>query len=210
MAVVTAKGREVILNRLKGSGNEPLNLGWGNNPASLTEAATDVAMFKEAAESRVAGTSSLVTTSTSNDTYQVTGTFTSASGQTIAEVGLFDSSSKPTAVDTVQGGSGVIGSSSSTNLVVANGANFSTNQYIQVRTEVMQISSISTNTLTVTRHQNGSTAISTIASGDTVTGGNPPGNTAVTGGSMAFHSAHGSQVLSSGDQVSYTLKVQLT
>lgn len=210
MAVVTAKGREIIWNRLKGSGSEPVNLAWGNNPASLSEASTDVAMFKEASESRVVGASSLVTTTTTNDTYQATGTFTSASGQTIAEVGLFDSSTKPTAVDSVQTGSGVIGSSSSTSLTVATGGNFAANEYIQVRTEVMKITSIASNVLTVTRAQNGTTAISTIASGDTVTGGNPPGNTAVTGGSMAFHSAHGAQTLSTNDQVSYTLTIKLT
>lgn len=210
MAIVTGKGREIVWNRLKGSGSEPLNLAWGNNPASLTELSTDVAMYKEASESRVGGTSSLVTTATTNDTYQVTGTFTSGSSQTIAEVGLFDSATKPTAVDTVQASSGVIGSTSGTTVIVANGANFAANQYIQIRTEVMQISSIASNTLTVTRHQNGTAAISTIATSDTVTGGNPPGNTAVTGGSMAFHSAHGAQALANGDQVSYTLKIQLT
>ncbi|MGW2936053.1 hypothetical protein ACWDA7_30345 [Streptomyces sp. NPDC001156] len=209
--VVTAKGREIIANRVKGSGAEPVNLAWGNNPAGLAAAVSDVGMFKEASESRVAGTSTIVTGNTPNDTYQVTGTFTSGSPQSIAEVALSDSASKPTAVDSVQAGSGVIGSTSATNLVVANGANFSVNQYIQVRNEVMKITNISTNTLTVTRAQNGSnggTGISTIASGDTVTGGNIPGVSNVTNGSLFFHADHGAQVLSSGDQVSYTLTVK--
>jgi hypothetical protein len=212
-AVVTAKGREIIANRMKGSTPsqaEPLNLAWGNNPAGLTAGATDVALFKEASESRVAGTSSVVTTTTPNDTYQVTGTFTSGSSQSIAEVALSDSASKPTAVDTVQAGSSVIGSTSATSLVVANGANFSTNQYIQIRTEVMKITGISTNTLTVQRAQNGSTAISTIASGDVVTGGNIPGVSNVTNGSVAFHAEHGAQNLASGDQVAYTLSIRFS
>lgn len=210
-AVVTAKGREIIAGRMRGSSPtqaEPLNAAWGNNPAGLAAAVSDVGLFKEASESRVAGTSSIVTTTTTNDTYQVTATFTSGSTQSIAEVALSDTASKPTAVDSVQGGSGVIGSSSSTNLVVANGANFSVNQYIQVRTEVLKITAISTNTLTVTRAQNGSAAISTIASSDTVTGGNIPGVSNVTNGSLFFHSDHGAQALSSGDSVAYTLTVK--
>jgi hypothetical protein len=207
-SIITAKGREIIAGRMRGSSPtqaEPLNVAWGNNPAGLTAATSDVALFKEASESRVAGTSSIVTTTTPNDTYQVTGTVTSGSAQSIAEVALSDSASKPTAVDAVQSGSAVIGSSSATTLVVANGANFSTNQYIQVRTEVMKITGISTNTLTVTRAQNGSTAISTIAANDVVTGGNIPGVSNVTNGSLFFKADHGAQSLSSGDQVAYTL-----
>lgn len=212
-AVITAKGREVIAGRMRGSSPtqaEPLNLLWGNNPAGLTAAATDVAPFKEASESRVAGTSSVVTTTTPSDTYQVTGTFTSGSTQSIAEVALSDSASKPTAVDAVQTSSGVIGSNSSTNLIVANGANFSVNQYIQIRTEVLKITAISTNTLTVTRAQNGSTAISTIALNDVVTGGNIPGVSNVTNGTVFFKADHGAQNLSSGDQVSYTLTTKFS
>jgi hypothetical protein len=38
----------------------------------------------------VAGTSSQVTTTQTNDTHQVVGTITSASGQTITNVGVFD------------------------------------------------------------------------------------------------------------------------
>ncbi|WP_261995842.1 glycosyltransferase family 2 protein [Streptomyces plumbidurans] len=73
------------------------------------------------------------------------------------------------------------------------------------RTEVMKITGISTNTLTVTRAQNGSTAISTIAANDVVTGGNIPGVSNVTNGSLFFKADHGAQSLSSGDQVAYTL-----
>ncbi|MET7944355.1 hypothetical protein [Streptomyces sp. NPDC005302] len=212
-AVVTAKGREIIANRMRGSTPsqaEPLNLAWGQNPAGLTAATTDVGLFKEASESRVAGTSSVVTTTTPNDSYQVVGTFTSGSTQSIAEVALSDSASKPTAVDAVQTSSTVIGSNSATSLIVANGANFSVNQYIQVRTEVLKITAISTNTLTVTRAQNGSAAISTIALNDVVTGGNIPGVSNVTNGSLYFHAEHGAQNLASGDQVSYTLAVKHT
>lgn len=212
-AVVTFKGLEIIASRMRGSTPtqaEPLNISWGNNPAALTAAQKDIALFKEAAESRVAGTSSIVTTTNPNDTYQVVGTFTSGSGQTIAEVALSDSASKPTAVDAVQTSSTVIGSNSATSLIVANGANFAVNQYIQIRTEVLKITAISTNTLTVTRAQNGTTAISTIALNDAVTGGNIPGVTNVTNGSLFFHADHGSQTLANGDQVSYTLTTKFS
>lgn len=206
MAVVTSKGREIIWNRLRGSGNEPLNLAWGGNPNSLTEAASDIALYKEAAESRVTGTSSLVTTTTASDTYQVTGTFTSGSGQTIAEVALSDSASKPfastwsTAPTGTSGTSGTLAAS----YTPANGT------YIQCRGEVMQVTAgTGTTSLTLVRAANGSTAV-TQSNGDTVTAGNIPGVSTVTNGSLAFHSSHGSQVLANGDQVSYTLKIQLT
>jgi hypothetical protein len=213
-AVLTAKGREIVWNRLKGSGNEPLNLAWGNNPNSLTAATSDVNLYKEAAESRVAGTSSLVTTTTSNDTYQVTGTFTSAGPQTIAEVALSDSASKP-ASTTVTGGTAV-GSSSGTTLTVTSATGFpgSGNYDIQVRNEVMTVTAgQGTTSWTVTRGANGSnggSGISTIANSDVVTGGNQPGSTAVTNGSLAFHADHGSQTLAANDQISYTLTVRLS
>ncbi|MFD1309703.1 hypothetical protein [Streptomyces kaempferi] len=206
MAVVTSKGREIIFNRLKGSGSEPLNLGWGNNPNSLTENVSDVALFKEASESRVTGTSSLVTTTTPSDTYQVTGTFTSAGAQTIAEVALSDSASKPfsstwsTAPTGTSGTSATLGAS----YTPANGT------YIQCRGEVMQVTAgTGTTSLTLVRGANNSTAVSQ-SNADTVTAGNIPGVSTVTNGSLLFHSAHGAQVLATSDQVAYTLKVQLT
>lgn len=214
MAVVlTRKGREVIVGRMQGSTPtqaEPLNVGWGTNPATLTAANTDVAPFTEASEARVAGTSSTQTTTTTNDTYQVVGTQTASGGKTIAEAFLSDSSSKPTGVDAVQASSGVIGSNSGTTVIVATGANFSVNQYIQIRTEVLKITSISTNTLTVTRAQNGSTAISTIAQNDVVTAGNPPGVTNVTNGTLFTHADFAGLVLSSGDSVQQTWSVSFS
>lgn len=212
-AVITSKGREIIAGRMRGSSPsqaEPLNVAWGLNPAGLVAAVPDVALFKEAPESRVAGTSSIVTTTTPSDTYQVVGTMTAGTGETIAEVALSDSASKPTAVDAVQTSSTVIGSNSATSVIVASGGNFSVNQYIQIRTEILKITAIATNTLTVTRAQNGSTAISTIALNDTVTGGNIPGVSNVTNGSVFFHADHGAQTLATGDQVSYTLTTKFS
>src|SRR5690348_15181478 len=65
-------------------------IGWGTS--ATTAAATDTALGTAAAEARVAATQSQVTTTTANDTYQLVGTITSASGQTILENGVFDAS----------------------------------------------------------------------------------------------------------------------
>lgn len=88
--VVTNKGKEIFNDRMMGSGTEAKYVAWGTGGG--TAAVGDTTLFTEAAESRVSGTSSKVTTTTTNDTYQVTGTITSASGQTITNAGLFDAS----------------------------------------------------------------------------------------------------------------------
>lgn len=208
-AVVTAKGRDVWTGRLRGSTPtqaEPLNLAWGNNPNTLTAATTDVNLFKEAAESRVVGTSSQATTTTTSDTYQVTGTFTSSSGQTIAEVALSDSASKPFSFTWSTAPTGTSGTSAtaSTNYTPANGT------YVQCRTEVMQVSAgTGTTSLTLVRAANGSTAVAQ-SNGDTVTLGNVPGSTAGTNGTLFLHADHGSQTLNTNDQIAYTLTVKIT
>lgn len=205
-AVVTAKGREIIGNRIKGSGSEPLDVAWGNNPNSLTAATTDVNLFKEAAEARVAGTSSLVTTTTTNDTYQVTGTFTSSSGQTIGEVALGDTTSKPFASTWATAPTGTGGTTGT----LAASYTPANNTYIQCRTEVMQVTAGSgTTSLTLVRAANGSAAVSQ-SNGDTVTAGNIPGVTTVTNGDLFLHADHGAQTLASGDQIAYTITVKFT
>lgn len=83
-------GKAIVTNRIKGSGTEPSYVAWGTGAG--TAGVTDTTLFTEAAESRVAGTSTRVTTSVTNDTYQVVGTLTAASGKTITNVGLFDAS----------------------------------------------------------------------------------------------------------------------
>ena len=88
-AVLTNAGKAITTNRLKGAGTEPSWIGWGTGAG--TAAAGDTDLFAPAAEARVAGTSSQQTTTTSGDTYQVTGTLTvSGAGKTITNVGLFD------------------------------------------------------------------------------------------------------------------------
>lgn len=83
-------GKAICANRLKGTGTEPNYIGWGTGAG--TAAATDTTLFTEASESRVAATSTVVTTTVTNDTYQLVGTLTADSGKTITNVGAFDAS----------------------------------------------------------------------------------------------------------------------
>lgn len=100
--VLTNAGRAIITNRLKGSGTEPLNIGWGTGAG--TAAAADTTLFTEklvdlstngngSNEARTAGTSTQQTTSVTNDTYRVVGTRTATGGGTVTNAGLFDATS---------------------------------------------------------------------------------------------------------------------
>lgn len=91
MATVLAnRGKEIIVDRILGAGTEPKFCAWGTGAG--TAAATDTTLFTESAEARTSGTSSKVTTTTTNDTYQVVGTITASAGRTITNSGLFDAS----------------------------------------------------------------------------------------------------------------------
>lgn len=203
---ITSKGREVIAGRMRGSSPtqaEPLDIGWG--VGTVAAAVTDVGPFKEAAESRTAGTSSLVTTTSTNDTYQVVGTITSLSGQTIAEAFLSDSSSKPfsttwaTAPTTTSGTSGTTAAS----YTPANGTHIQTQSG-----EVMTVSAgTGTTSLTVVRGANGSTA-ATNSNGDTITLGNAPGETN-TNATCFVHSSFTGLALNTNDSIAFTFQVQI-
>lgn len=88
--VITNAGQAIVTNRMIGSGTEPKFVMWGTGAG--TAAVTDTTLFTETTdEARTTGTSSRVTTTVTNDTYQVVGTITVAtSGKTITNVGLFD------------------------------------------------------------------------------------------------------------------------
>lgn len=207
-SVVTYKGLEILANRLRGatpSQAEPLNLGW--DTGGYAGAKSDVAAFGEAPEGRVAGASTITTSATTNDSYQVTGTIIATGTRTITAVLLSDTATKPSGTDAVQAGSAVIGSSSGNTINVVAGGGFAINEYVQIRTEAMKVTGVSGNTLTVARAQNGSAALTTITAGDTVTRGNPPGSTAVANGNLFLHADHGATGLVSGDSIAYTVTV---
>lgn len=90
--VITNAGQAIVTNRMISAGTEPKFVAWGTGAG--TAAITDTTLFTESTdESRTSGTSSRVTTTVSNDTYQVVGTITVATaGKTITNVGLFDAS----------------------------------------------------------------------------------------------------------------------
>lgn len=89
--VFTDAGKAITTNRIKGSGTEPNFIAWGTGAG--TAAAADTTLFTEASEARTTGTSTRVTTTVANDSYQVVGTMTVAgAGKTITNAGLFDAS----------------------------------------------------------------------------------------------------------------------
>lgn len=77
--------------------SRPLHLQWGTGSGAAASA--NVVTTTSTTEARTAGTSSQVTTTQTNDTYQVAGTITAAGTRAITEVGVFDaagSGSPPT------------------------------------------------------------------------------------------------------------------
>lgn len=89
--LVVNAGKDIITNRIKGSGTEPLWVAWGTGAG--TAAATDTTLFTESAEARTSGTSTRQTTTTTNDTYQVVGTIVATATRAITNAGLLDASS---------------------------------------------------------------------------------------------------------------------
>lgn len=88
----TNAGTAILTNRITQAGTAPKNIGWGTS--STTPVVTDTALGTEAAPTtsggRTVGTESRVTTTVTNDTYQVAGLITAGSTLAIVEAGLFD------------------------------------------------------------------------------------------------------------------------
>jgi len=82
-------GRAIVTSRLNSGGTTPSYVAWGTGAG--TTGATDTTLFTENG-SRVSGTVTQQTTSTTNDTFQVVGTDTAGSGITVTNAGLFDAS----------------------------------------------------------------------------------------------------------------------
>lgn len=90
--VFTNVGKQITTGRVKGvvsgaGATEPNYVAWGTGAG--TAAAGDTTLFSETG-TRVLGTSTQQTTSTTNDTYQVVGTITALGNLTITNAGLFD------------------------------------------------------------------------------------------------------------------------
>lgn len=92
-------GEAIVTNRILAGGTEPKYIGWGTGAG--TAAPTDSTLFTEklvdlttsAGTDHTTGASSQVTTTDSNDTYQVTGTRTATGAGTVTNAGLWDSAS---------------------------------------------------------------------------------------------------------------------
>ena len=89
--VLVNTGKAIITNYLAGgAATQPKYIGWGTGAG--TAAITDTTLFTENG-SRTTGTASQVTTTTTDDTFQVVGTLTAGSGLTITNAGTFDAAS---------------------------------------------------------------------------------------------------------------------
>lgn len=87
--LVVDAGKAIIANRMLAGGTEPKFVAIGTG--STAEAANQTALTTEV-ETRATGTSSRVTTTVTNDTYQVIGTVSITGTRALQESGLFDAS----------------------------------------------------------------------------------------------------------------------
>ena len=212
VAWITATARYDIATAINGTApTVPKYLGWGTNPhaAGSSAAPSDVALYLEdTTPGRTTGTASVVTTTTTDDTFQVTGTITAGGDNpTIAEVGLFDGAPKAfgttwsTAPSTTSGTSGTAAAS----YTPAN------NTYIQDSSgEVMEVTAgTGTTSLTVVRGANGSTAVSS-ANGNAITEGGIPGALISAGGNMFMHGTFTGVALTSGESIAFTVGIKIS
>lgn len=95
--VITNKGKAMFADRIRTTPGtyttspKFLALGVGAHTAARTAVAADTALSNEK-ETRTSGTESTITTTQTNDTYQVTGTQTATAERAVDEAGLFDAS----------------------------------------------------------------------------------------------------------------------
>lgn len=214
--VATYPGRGILWQRMKGNGTEALNIGWGSTGVTGS-ASANVNLFGPQTEARTAGTSSILTTNNLGDTYKVTGTIVCATGsKTIAEMGLFDSS-------TLSGTSTLSASltASATSMTLAANIGPTTgNYYAQLNNETILVTGANSTTLTISRAALGSTAVIQAASsvvtsgGDGGAGGWTTGQTATygasQGGNMFIHADFAGIALNVNDSISFTATDTLT
>lgn len=94
--VVTNVGKGIAAKRQIGAtpSQNPakfIGIGTGATTAARTAVAADTALSTEV-ETRATGTESTVTTTQTNDTYQVVGTITATGSRAVDEAGTFDAS----------------------------------------------------------------------------------------------------------------------
>lgn len=93
--VFTNSGKQTAANRMQTTPtrNPPkfIGMGTGATAAARTAAAGDTALSTEV-ETRATGTESIITTTVTNDTYQVVGTSTATAARAVDEAATFDAS----------------------------------------------------------------------------------------------------------------------
>lgn len=217
--VVPTFAKQIWSGRLIGTSPtqaEPLNLGFGQGNATagtdVTALTSDKGLGAEIVanggqSTRVAGTSSQQTTTSTNDTYRVVGTITcNVSSLKITEAGLFDTSAFPgqTTIATVGVLSGT--GTGTTTLTSGTGLPTASTDY-QIDQEVLT-GTLSGTTLTISaRGANGSTAAAHSA-GAIITVAAPSGTGA--GGKMAAKADFAVISLASGDTLQLTANVQFS
>lgn len=220
-ATATYPGRAIMLNRLRGNGTEPKNIGWGDG-TNTGSANSDVGLFKPQTEARTVGTSTLTTTSQLGDTYQVIGAITAAVGaKTITEAGLFDTTTL--APRTTVNASMTASQVSVVLAAAVSGTPSSGRYYRQIENEVVLVTAgQSTTTETIVRGRLGSTSAVhssgvTTSIGDdggTATGGGTTEQTATVGaaagGAIFTHADFAGIALAVSDSISFTWLLQLT
>jgi hypothetical protein len=197
-ATLTTKGRAGLVERILGSTfSVPSFIAWGVGPG--TSAPSDEGLFDEVVvDGRAVGTTSAVTTTTTNDTYQSAGTLTAQYAEVITNVGLFDTGTEPYQ-STVQ--TTVTSSIQSSISVVTPGiGTLPTTPFdIQVLTEVMTVTDIVGNNWSVVRGVNGSTPLNTIVATTPIT--------SISGELFAKADFTG-LTLSAGDSIHFIINVQ--
>ena len=93
--VVTTAGRAVAVNRLRGSGAEPVYVGWGTGAGTASVGATGLyteraADLSATTGNRVTGTSSAVSGAVTGDTWRLVATYTAGGSGTVTNAGAFD------------------------------------------------------------------------------------------------------------------------
>ena len=90
-AYITNKGLNIIANRVKGVGNEPLYFAWGSGAG--VAAPGDLVLFTEESEARPVMTSQIDTVSSVGDSYKLTGAIVANANKTITNWGVFNAPS---------------------------------------------------------------------------------------------------------------------
>lgn len=221
LAVATFPGRSILWGRMKGLGSEPIDIGWGIG-ATTGSANANVNLFAPATETRIAGTSTAVSTTQLADTYQVSGTLTCLVGiKTITEVGLFDTTtlSPTTTLATT------ISTTAQTSVTLGAAIGPTSGSfYVQLENETMLVTGgQNTTIITFTRAQLGSAAAASHAVGAVITvggdggaatnfslGGQTATVNAAQGGNCFIHADFAGIALAVNDSILFTIKDQLT